>query len=698
MFGWVTRLLRSAKPAARVIRLGDHDWQRQWDRIGVGVQAKYDAAVTNTENRRHWANADNFSANASNTPGVRRTLRSRTRYEVANNPHARNIMLSLANYTIGTGPRLQMQTPNEKLNKFIETEFSAWMLAVDLPGKLRTMRIAKAEDGESFGVFTNRPNGTPVLLDIRIVEADQVADPYPQTFFDPKRVDGIVLDDFGEPVEYHVLKYHPGDHLWSLDFTKLPAKSVLHYYRVDRPGQARGIPELTPALPLFALLRRYILATLTAAETAANVSAVLKTVFPPSGDDEGNGAGNASSIPPGMSIEVERNALISLPEGWDISQFRAEHPTATFKEFHDCILGDIGCVLTLPFNVVACNSSGYNYASGRLDYQGYDLALKVERIRLMRELTLETVEKYLSRRLDEGKAAKTANGMLTCLKAVLNWAVRTRRIPYNPIACIAPVEGEKRHVRRAMSDQEISLLLAAAVEGPTRRGMRKYQNRPRKDGTYKTAEVPLDQQQRWLETGRNNALAYRLMVEVGLRRNEARSVSWADIDLDAGTITTRPQWDGNKNGKEEVLPLTPGLLEALTVWRKTHKGPDYLPVTKITDRLLRWFDDDLVAAGLAKRVIEEKNGKRVVRIDKRDSAGRVLDLHALRHTFGTRLGRMPGVDPKSVQTLMRHSDPRMTFGVYVHSDKARLAAAVAQLPKIGYAAPQPALAPNTKLA
>jgi len=33
------------------------------------------------------------------------------------------------------------------------------------------------------------------------------------------------------------------------------------------------------------------------------------------------------------------------------------------------------------------------------------------------------------------------------------------------------------------------------------------------------------------------------------------------------------------------------------------------------------------------------------------------------------------VDPTSVQTLMCHSDPLMTFGVYVHSDKSRLVAA-----------------------
>jgi capsid protein len=68
-----------------------------------------------------------------------------------------------------------------------------------------------------------------------------------------------------------------------------------------------------------------------------------------------------------------------LPEGWEMKQIEARFPTATFCEFHDKILGDIGCVLQLPFCVVACNSSGYNYASGRLDYQSYDLSLKIER-------------------------------------------------------------------------------------------------------------------------------------------------------------------------------------------------------------------------------------------------------------------------------------------------------------------------------
>ena len=49
------------------------------------VRAKYDTAVTNDENRRHWANADALSPNAALNAEVRRTIRNRARYEVANN-------------------------------------------------------------------------------------------------------------------------------------------------------------------------------------------------------------------------------------------------------------------------------------------------------------------------------------------------------------------------------------------------------------------------------------------------------------------------------------------------------------------------------------------------------------------------------------------------------------------------------------
>jgi hypothetical protein len=79
---------------------------------------------------------------------VRRTLRNRARYEVANNSYARGIVLTLANDVIGTGPRLQMLLGDGQdagTNRTIEAEFARWAKATGLPEKLRTMRQARAE-------------------------------------------------------------------------------------------------------------------------------------------------------------------------------------------------------------------------------------------------------------------------------------------------------------------------------------------------------------------------------------------------------------------------------------------------------------------------------------------------------------------------------------------------------------------------
>ena len=85
------------------------------------VRARFDAAQTTRDNWRHWSAADHLSADMEAAPEVRRTLRMRSRYEVANNSYARGLVQMLANDTIGTGPRLQMLSADETFNDAVET-------------------------------------------------------------------------------------------------------------------------------------------------------------------------------------------------------------------------------------------------------------------------------------------------------------------------------------------------------------------------------------------------------------------------------------------------------------------------------------------------------------------------------------------------------------------------------------------------
>jgi len=336
------------------------------------VRGRFDAAQTTPDNRRHWASADHLSADAAASPEVRRTLRNRSRYEVANNSYARGIVLTLANDVIGTGPRLQMLAESAETNRTIEAEFARWARAVDLPGKLRTMRMARAQDGEAFALLFSHPSlDGPVKLDIRLIEADQVTTP-DLSFGRRDAVDGIVLDEFGTPVEYHVLRQHPGDDRTpaGTQYDRVPAASMIHWFRADRPGQNRGLPDILPALPLFAQLRRYTLAVIAAAESAANIAILMKTSAPAGGE--------AAEVEPMTEMEFAPNMAVFTPEGWEPSQIRAEQPATTYDMFKRELLNEIARCVNMPYNIAACNSSAYNYASGRLDHQTYFKSIRVE--------------------------------------------------------------------------------------------------------------------------------------------------------------------------------------------------------------------------------------------------------------------------------------------------------------------------------
>ena len=258
---------------------------------------------------------------------MRRLLRERSRYEVANNSYARGILLTIANDTIGTGPRLQLLTKNSSLNHQVESDFEAWATAASLPEKLRTMRMARCQDGEAFAVLSSNPGiDHDIKLDVELIEADRVTS---NLFYNnaDDEIDGIRLDRFGNPTSYRVLKYHPGGNQLTVQESAdyIPASAMIHSFRSDRPELHRGVPEITPALPLFAQLRRFTLAVITAAESAANFAGILYTDAPAGGE--------AVDGEPFEPIELERNILLTMPGGWKMGQLHPEQPATTYAEF-----------------------------------------------------------------------------------------------------------------------------------------------------------------------------------------------------------------------------------------------------------------------------------------------------------------------------------------------------------------------------
>ncbi len=121
-----------------------------------------------------------------------------------------------------------------------------------------------------------------------------------------------------------------------------------------------------------------------------------------------------------------------------------------------------------------------------------------------------------------------------------------------------------------------------------------------------------------------------------------------------------------KARRQRVLPLGKGMLGVLKDLRRLHgrilqrsvgdsdpvfRTPEAACWGRATNNAMRIFNRVLARAG----------------IERVDGDGRKIDIHALRHTFGSRLARH-GAGLVQVQRLMGHSDPKLTAQVYTHLD------------------------------
>jgi integrase len=183
-------------------------------------------------------------------------------------------------------------------------------------------------------------------------------------------------------------------------------------------------------------------------------------------------------------------------------------------------------------------------------------------------------------------------------------------------------------------------------------------------------------------TGRERELIYKTLALTGLRKGELASLTIAQLDLDGQVPYAVLDAADEKNRKGSSIPLRPDLTAELAVWinerlddlqeeaRAARRPiPARLPPStslfNVPSGLTRIFDRDLDAAG----------------IPKRDERNRVVDIHALRVTFGTHLCAA-GVPLRTAQAAMRHSKPELTANVYTDPKLLDVAGAINALPTL----------------
>lgn len=361
------------------------------ERKQAEIRAGFDLTRTTHENKRHWSDADALSGRAAYYKQERKTARERSRLEAANNSWYAGMLRTAANHIVGTGPRIQFLTPDNERNKRLERSFQKWAMAIALADKLRVAVESYWRDGEWFAMRSGRPSLFPIQLDIRAYEADQVAQPY-WHILDPTIEDGKRVDNLGNAVEYWIYDHHPGD--LNIGHTNLmggqwyPADEVIHLYRADRPGQLRGFPRCAPALDWLAHMRRFSKATLSAAESAALWGVFIKTT--------GSQVVPAQMPSDLMTLDFERNVMNFLPDGWEPSQLRADHPTTTNEVFQRSELTYFARCANMPYSLAAGTSRDSNFSSAKMDIKNtWEPEVLSEQQKLTRDVMAPIVRWWL---------------------------------------------------------------------------------------------------------------------------------------------------------------------------------------------------------------------------------------------------------------------------------------------------------------
>lgn len=338
------------------------------------ARAAYDAANTNRHNKNHWRSIPTGDADSANLSELA-TLRARCRHEQRNNPYALGIARKAAHYIVSTGPTLQAGLEDEAKNTRIEEEWAAWCDQCDWNGEMSFAEMLHLgvrdlfPSGEYFRIMQSDPSAkTRVKLRLLSLEADRISTPW-MYVGQPQYRDGVEVDPYGRKLRYWVAKWHPGSSAWAQppvaaqDFNQILPENMIHFYLIDRPEQTRGMPLLAQTLEIFAKTREWDEATLAAAQRAALFGVIMVT-------NSDLMIGDNPSVLAPEEWELESGMGVVAPPGYDVKQVSPEHPADKYADFKKSKLQDAGAAVDMPYNVLASDSSGHNYASGRLDWQG----------------------------------------------------------------------------------------------------------------------------------------------------------------------------------------------------------------------------------------------------------------------------------------------------------------------------------------
>lgn len=188
--------------------------------------------------------------------------------------------------------------------------------------------------------------------------------------------------------------------------------------------------------------------------------------------------------------------------------------------------------------------------------------------------------------------------------------------------------------------------------------------------TEKKVALTRDIQKRFLEfaEGQSYENQYKFILQTGLRTGELVGLQWSDIDFETRTMQINRSMEYRHSAKEwrigepksksgyRTIPLTDEAVAILLNQKEKNE--------KIEDISDEWKE----VIFLCRKGTPVKNSTYDTALFKICEKADIpkFSMHVLRHTFATRCIE-GGIKPKTLQTLLGHSNIGITMNLYVHT-------------------------------
>ena len=340
----------------------------------ANATALYDGAA------RSWRNGGrNVGATSANVEILRSAARLRdvSRDLRRNNATADNAIRVIATHVVGAGIIPTVEATQARVKKKLQALIKSHLETtdIDFDGRhdlyglqnLATQTVVEAGEALIIRRIPKPGLGLSVPLQVQVLDPDYLDQRMQGPTKDGHALfEGIEVDQSGRRVAYWLFDEHPGGGItWQMPVSRrVPAEDVIHVYRVDRPGQMRGIPWCAPIVVTMNDLADYEDADLVRQKIAACFSVFLKGATPDQNlnDREANRQATAMGT---VIDKVEPGLIQKLPSGVE-AQFGVPPTVTGQRDFISIKNHKIAAGYGVPYELLTTDNREVSFISGRL--------------------------------------------------------------------------------------------------------------------------------------------------------------------------------------------------------------------------------------------------------------------------------------------------------------------------------------------